>query len=226
VLPRAGSRIFDSSDPAMSHDPVEHSARPGATVTPRGRGANAHWNQRPSVTAVTSVSNTPDGVGVAHGNDCGRVRGGRRPPIVSQTQEYAARRVVAMRVDAFVPSRSTRIALFLPATEAVTAPSTAHTGRRWSAPSCARPSIRPPSHPVLSLGSNRCPPNGTARPREGAPESRLISRYHPESGHRRLLVLLRREGWEVGNERGYRRGAVEGLALRRKRPWRHAKRHD
>src|SRR5215210_1859012 len=41
-------------------------------------------------------------------------------------------------------------------------------------------------------------------------------------GYRRLLVLLRREGWEVGKERFYRVYIEEGLALRRKRPWRHA----
>ncbi len=41
-------------------------------------------------------------------------------------------------------------------------------------------------------------------------------------GYRRLLVLLRREGWDVGKERFYRVYIEEGLALRRKRPWRHA----
>ena len=41
-------------------------------------------------------------------------------------------------------------------------------------------------------------------------------------GYRRLLVLLRREGWEVGKHRVYRVYTEEGLALRRKRPWRHA----
>ena len=38
-------------------------------------------------------------------------------------------------------------------------------------------------------------------------------------GYRRLRVLLRREGWEVGKERFYRVYTEEGLALRRKRPW-------
>ena len=33
-------------------------------------------------------------------------------------------------------------------------------------------------------------------------------------GYRRLLVLLRREGWEVGKERLYRVYIEEGLALR------------
>ena len=41
-------------------------------------------------------------------------------------------------------------------------------------------------------------------------------------GYRRLRVLLQREGWEVGKERFYRVYTEEGLALRRKRPWRHA----
>jgi putative transposase len=41
-------------------------------------------------------------------------------------------------------------------------------------------------------------------------------------GYRRLLVLLRREGWTLGKKRCYRLYIEEGLALRRKRPWRHA----
>lgn len=41
-------------------------------------------------------------------------------------------------------------------------------------------------------------------------------------GYRRLWVLLQREGWEVGKHRFYRVYCEEGLALRRKRPWRHA----
>jgi len=41
-------------------------------------------------------------------------------------------------------------------------------------------------------------------------------------GYRRLRVLLLREGWDVGKERFYRVCTEEGLALRRKRPWRHA----
>ena len=40
-------------------------------------------------------------------------------------------------------------------------------------------------------------------------------------GYRRLRVLLLREGWTVGKERFYRVYTEEGLALRRKRPWRH-----
>jgi putative transposase len=41
-------------------------------------------------------------------------------------------------------------------------------------------------------------------------------------GYRRLLVLLRREGWTLGKKRCYRLYIEEGLAPRRKRPWRHA----
>jgi putative transposase len=40
-------------------------------------------------------------------------------------------------------------------------------------------------------------------------------------GYRRLRVLMQREGWTVGKERFYRVYIEEGLALRRKRPWRH-----
>lgn len=40
-------------------------------------------------------------------------------------------------------------------------------------------------------------------------------------GYRRILVLLQREGWELGKKRLYRIYREEGLALRRKRPWRH-----
>lgn len=40
-------------------------------------------------------------------------------------------------------------------------------------------------------------------------------------GYRRLLILLKREGWEVGKKRLYRIYCEEGLGLKRKRPWRH-----
>lgn len=40
-------------------------------------------------------------------------------------------------------------------------------------------------------------------------------------GYRRLYVLLKREGWDVGKERFYRVYCEENLGLRRKRPWRH-----
>ena len=40
-------------------------------------------------------------------------------------------------------------------------------------------------------------------------------------GYRRIYVLLRREGWEVGMNRFYRVYCEENLGLRRKRPWRH-----
>src|SRR3982074_962433 len=49
-----------------------------------------------------------------------------------------------------------------------------------------------------------------------------LARTRVRFGYRRLLVLLRREGWDVGKERFYRLYTEEGLALRRKRPWRHA----
>jgi len=51
---------------------------------------------------------------------------------------------------------------------------------------------------------------------------RELAQTRVRFGYRRLLVLLRREGWEVGKERFYRVYIEEGLALRRKRPWRHA----
>jgi putative transposase len=40
-------------------------------------------------------------------------------------------------------------------------------------------------------------------------------------GYRRIYMLLRREGWELGKNRLYRVYCEENLALRRKRPWRH-----
>jgi putative transposase len=40
-------------------------------------------------------------------------------------------------------------------------------------------------------------------------------------GYRRIYMLLRREGWDVGETRFYRVYREEDLALRRKRPWRH-----
>jgi putative transposase len=40
-------------------------------------------------------------------------------------------------------------------------------------------------------------------------------------GYRRILLLLKREGWEVGKNRLYRLYREENLGLRRKRPWRH-----
>jgi len=41
-------------------------------------------------------------------------------------------------------------------------------------------------------------------------------------GYRRILMLLRREGWDLGKHRLYRVYREENLGLRRKRPWRHA----
>ena len=51
---------------------------------------------------------------------------------------------------------------------------------------------------------------------------RELAQTRVRFGYRRLLVLLQREGWDVGKKRVYRLYTEEGLALRRKRPWRHA----
>src|SRR5262245_32376502 len=51
---------------------------------------------------------------------------------------------------------------------------------------------------------------------------RELAQTRVRFGYRRLHVLLLREGWEVGKKRVYRLYTEEGLALRRKRPWRHA----
>ena len=40
-------------------------------------------------------------------------------------------------------------------------------------------------------------------------------------GYRRIYMLLKREGWDVGKDRFYRVYCQENLGLRRKRPWRH-----
>jgi putative transposase len=50
---------------------------------------------------------------------------------------------------------------------------------------------------------------------------RELSQTRVRFGYRRLRVLMQREGWLVGKERFYRVYTEEGLALRRKRPWRH-----
>jgi putative transposase len=51
---------------------------------------------------------------------------------------------------------------------------------------------------------------------------RELAQARVRFGYRRLRVLIHREGWTVGKERFYRVYTEEGLALRRKRPWRHA----
>ena len=51
---------------------------------------------------------------------------------------------------------------------------------------------------------------------------RELAQTRVRFGYRRLLVLMHREGWEVGKHWFYRVYTGEGLALRRKRPWRHA----
>ena len=49
---------------------------------------------------------------------------------------------------------------------------------------------------------------------------RELAQSRVRFGYRRLPVLLRREGWELGKKRCYRLYIEEGLALPRKRPWR------
>jgi putative transposase len=51
---------------------------------------------------------------------------------------------------------------------------------------------------------------------------RELAQTRVRFGYRRLLVMLHREGWQVGKRRFYHVYTDEGLALRRKRPWRHA----
>ena len=51
---------------------------------------------------------------------------------------------------------------------------------------------------------------------------RELAHTRVRSGYRRLLVLLRREGWDLGKKRCYRLYTEEGLAPRRRRSWRHA----
>jgi putative transposase len=51
---------------------------------------------------------------------------------------------------------------------------------------------------------------------------RQLAQTRVRFGYRRLVVRMHREGWDVGKERFYRVYTEEGLALRRKRPWRHA----
>src|SRR5439155_26552702 len=51
---------------------------------------------------------------------------------------------------------------------------------------------------------------------------RELAQTRVRFGYRRLLVMMHREGWDVGKHRFYRVYTGEGLALRRKRPWRHA----
>jgi putative transposase len=50
---------------------------------------------------------------------------------------------------------------------------------------------------------------------------RELAQARVRFGYRRILVLLKREGWDVGKSRLYRVYSEEGLALRRRRPWRH-----
>lgn len=50
---------------------------------------------------------------------------------------------------------------------------------------------------------------------------RELAQARVRFGYRRILILLQREGWDVGQKRVYRLYREEGLALRRKRPWRY-----
>jgi len=50
---------------------------------------------------------------------------------------------------------------------------------------------------------------------------RELAQTRVRFGYRRLRILMLREGWTVGKERFCRLYIEEGLALRRKRPWRH-----
>ena len=51
---------------------------------------------------------------------------------------------------------------------------------------------------------------------------RDVAHARIRDGSRRLWVVMKRAGWEVGTHRFYRVYCEEDLALRRKRPWRHA----
>ena len=51
---------------------------------------------------------------------------------------------------------------------------------------------------------------------------RELAQARVRFGYRRIFMMLRREGWDVGKDRLYRVYREEGLGLRRKRPWRHA----
>lgn len=50
---------------------------------------------------------------------------------------------------------------------------------------------------------------------------REVAQARVRFGYRRIYVMLKREGWDVGETRFYRVYCEENLALRRKRPWRH-----
>lgn len=63
----------------------------------------------------------------------------------------------------------------------------------------------------------------SVRPEQAALRSRLheLASVRVRYGYRRLLVLLRREGWRVNHKRVYRLYTEEALTLKRKRPKRH-----
>ena len=51
--------------------------------------------------------------------------------------------------------------------------------------------------------------------------TREIAHARVRFAYRRIYMLLRREGWDVGKDRFYRVYFEESSGLRRKRPWRH-----
>src|SRR5262249_7867113 len=84
-------------------------------------------------------------------------------------------------------------------------------------------------HRYRVTGRIRCGCAGTARStmlyRSVRPDQaplvgriREIAQTRVSYGHRRVHVLLRREGWKVNVKRGYRLSREEGLTLRRKKP--------
>jgi putative transposase len=64
---------------------------------------------------------------------------------------------------------------------------------------------------------SRRDPLTTVRPR-----MRELAQTRVRFGYRRLLVMMPREGWAVGQHRVERLDTAEGLARRRQRPWRQA----
>ena len=50
---------------------------------------------------------------------------------------------------------------------------------------------------------------------------RELAQARVRFGYRRIYMMLRREGWDLGKDKLYRIYREENLGLRRKRPWRH-----
>jgi putative transposase len=53
---------------------------------------------------------------------------------------------------------------------------------------------------------------------------RELAQARVRFGYRRIYMMLRREGWDLGKDKLHRIYREEGLGLRRKRPWRHVMR--